>query len=776
MNRLKALARSAVTLLVITAACLSGGCTGSEKEAAPPAQRQLSTLADLHGRRIGVLLGSVDDRYTAKHYPDSTILQFKSPPDIVLAVKAGKVDAAFYAREPLREMLRSDRELGVIAETVEEIPIGIGFNRGNRRLREEFNVFLAQLKRDGVYADMVERWVTRGDTRMPDIAVSDAGTELVVGNVSDKGMPFTAVKDGRLIGFDVELAERFAAHLGRRIRFADMEFGSLIPAVATNKVDMVVSTLMITPERQKQIDFSDPYYKLGTSVFALREKIVAPSADGVNGTATGAAAGQPQHAGIADIKALNGKRIAVLTGSAGDLAARRHYPEATFHDLTASADAGLAVKTGKVDAFVYDKSVLLNLVRSNPELVILDEAVDKLEVAATLRKDNRRLLAEINRALRELKDDGTLRRLRTAWVDTPYATPPPLPAAASAGSAPPLRMGTSANFEPFSFHASDGLTGLDIALGRLLGARLGRSVEVIDMNFEALIPALQAGKIDFALANFNVTEERKKLIAYSLPYIENDISALVRRNTPAAPPPDGDRPASFLARAADSFHSNIIKEKRYLLLWDGLKTTAVISIFATLFGTLLGGLVCYMRMSRRRALELPARFYIALLRGMPVLVLLMLIFYVVFASVQIDPVLVAVIAFGLNFAAYAAEIFRSGIEGIERGQSEAGIALGFTRTATFIHIILPQMLGRILPVYKGEFISLVKMTSVVGYIAVQDLTKASDIIRSRTFDAFFPLVMVALLYFLVSWVLMQSLEYLERRTDPKARHGRRIAA
>ncbi len=1019
MNRLQALARSAVTLLVITAACLSGGCTGSEKEAAPPAQPKLSTLDDLHGRRIGVLLGSVDDRYTAKHYPDSTILQFKSPPDIVLAVKAGKVDAAFYAREPLREMLRSDRELGMIADTVEEIPIGIGFNRGNRQLREEFNVFLAQLKRDGVYADMVERWVTRGDTRMPDITLSDAGTELVVGNVSDKGMPFTAVKDGRPIGFDVELAERFAAHLGRKIRFADMEFGSLIPAVATNKVDMVVSTLMITPERQKQIDFSDPYYQLGTSVFALRKNIVPHSSGGTdtgrrpplvdledkriavllgsaiesfaikawpraailqyksssemvlavktgkvdvvlydteplkeilrsdhqlaqldapglpsfplgigfnlqnsqlrdrfnaflgqiksdgiyrdmverwmnNGdskmppippsapgtklvvgvvsdtgypftivqdnqlvgfdielcrrfaayfgrelilspmefgalipavaarkvdmiagsifitderkkrisfsdpyyesgnsllvlkqraadapsTATAGAQESPSGSaapGIAGIQELNGKRIAVLTGSAGDLAARRHFPKALFQDFTASADAGLAVKTGKVDAFVYDKSVLLNLVRSNPELVILDEAVDKLEVAATLRKDNHRLLAEINLALRELKDDGTLRRLRTTWVDTPYATPPPLPAATTAGSAPPLRMGTSANFEPFSFHASDGLTGLDIALGRLLGARLGRSVDVIDMNFDALIPALQAGKIDFALANFNVTEERKKLIAYSLPYIENDISALVRRNTPAAPPPDGDRPASFLARVADSFHSNIIKEKRYLLLWDGLKTTAVISIFATLFGTLLGGLVCFMRLSKRRALELPARFFIAILRGMPVLVLLMLIFYVVFASVQIDPVLVAVIAFGMNFAAYAAEIFRSGIEGIERGQSEAGIALGFTRTATFIHIILPQMLGRILPVYKGEFISLVKMTSIVGYIAVQDLTKASDIIRSRTFDAFFPLVMVALLYFLVSWTLMQSLDYLERRTDPKVRRGRRIA-
>jgi len=127
----------------------------------------------------------------------------------------------------------------------------------------------------------------------------------------------------------------------------------------------------------------------------------------------------------------------------------------------------------------------------------------------------------------------------------------------------------------------------------------------------------------------------------------------------------------------------------------------------------------------------------------------------------------------MNFGAYVSEIFRSGIEGIAKGQTEAGIAMGFNRFQTFVFIVLPQTVQRILPVYKGEFISLVKMTSIVGYIAVQDLTKASDIIRSRTFDAFFPLVMVAILYFVIAWVLMQSLEYLERITDSK--HRRRKA-
>jgi polar amino acid transport system substrate-binding protein len=197
----------------------------------------------------------------------------------------------------------------------------------------------------------------------------------------------------------------------------------------------------------------------------------------------------------------------------------------------------------------------------------------------------------------------------------------------------------------------------------------------------------------------------------------------------------------------------------------------LLSLLSCAFGTLLGALICYMRMSRNTLVRRSAMLYISLMRGLPVLVLLMLIFYVVFASVNISPILVAVFAFGLNFAAYVSEMFRTGIESIDRGQSEAGVAMGFTRVGTFSHIVLPQALQRILPVYKGEFISMVKMTSIVGYVAVEDLTKASDIIRSRTFDAFFPLVTVAILYFLVSWVLIQGLGYIERRTDPMQRRA-----
>mgnify|MGYP003607892051 FL=1 len=231
----------------------------------------------------------------------------------------------------------------------------------------------------------------------------------------------------------------------------------------------------------------------------------------------------------------------------------------------------------------------------------------------------------------------------------------------------------------------------------------------------------------------------------------------------------GGQDASFLLSVTDGFYYNIIHEHRYLLILDGLKTTIVISVLAVLFGTVLGGLICSLSLSPGRGAKRLARAYITFMRGIPVLVLLMLLYYVVFASVAIEPVYVAVLAFGLNFAAYVSEMFRTGIESIDKGQTEAGIANGFTKAQTFLYIIMPQAMKQILPVYKGEVISLVKATSVVGYVAVQDITKASDIIRSRTFDAFFPLIMTALLYFVISWLLVILLESIETFSDPRQR-------
>ncbi|MBE6249827.1 MAG: transporter substrate-binding domain-containing protein [Prevotella sp.] len=218
----------------------------------------------------------------------------------------------------------------------------------------------------------------------------------------------------------------------------------------------------------------------------------------------------------------------------------------------------------------------------------------------------------------------------------------------------------------------------------------------------------------------------------------------------------------------ESFYDNLIAEDRYRMILDGLQVTLLITLCAALLGTLLGGLVCWMRMSRRRWLQQVAKVYIDLMRGTPVLVLLMLMYYVVMAPLDATGIVVAVVTFAMNTAAYISEMLRTTIQGIDRGQTEAGLALGFTPRQTFFKIVLPQVVKAVMPVYQGEVISLLKGTSIVGYIAVADMTRASDLIRSRTFDAFFPLIVTAIIYFLMAWLIGLLLQSLVQRKRAKA--------
>ncbi len=481
------------------------------------------------------------------------------------------------------------------------------------------------------------------------------------------------------------------------------------------------------------------------------------------------AGAQPQLTGI---DSLRHARIGVIQGSAHDIYAQKHFPDAQLLQFVAVPDMILAVEAGHLDAAVYDEGGLRAMLKEKPHMAQLGDSIFEAQVGAGFHPDSGALRQQFNAFVARIKADGTWQDMVDRWIHQGRTD---MPAIALKPNAPPLRVGNAILGLPSVAVQNGQKVGFEIEIATRFAAAIGRKPEWNTVDWNALIPALAAQKIDVIISSMYITPERKKRIDFSDPYYTsgNYFFTLASRLSATGDTPPERIPGSFWSRLQDSFHSNIILEDRYLLLLDGLWVTLKLSVFSALLGTLIGAVVCALRMASSPWLSLPARMYIAILRGTPVLVLLMLIFYVVFASVPISPVLIAVLAFGMNFGAYAAEIFRSGVQGIDRGQTEAGVSMGFTPMATFWHIVLPQTIQRILPVYKGEFISMVKMTSIVGYVAVQDLTKASDIIRSRTFDAFFPLVMVAMLYFVLAWALIQVLEWIERRTDPvwRRQHG-----
>lgn len=225
---------------------------------------------------------------------------------------------------------------------------------------------------------------------------------------------------------------------------------------------------------------------------------------------------------------------------------------------------------------------------------------------------------------------------------------------------------------------------------------------------------------------------------------------------------------SFAENFRIEFINNFITDNRYMYLINGLGNTFLITFFAALIGIALGFLVAIIRSTadktgKLRFADMLCRVYLTIIRGTPVMVQLLIIYYVIFSTVVIDKRLAAVIAFGVNSGAYVAEIVRSGIMSIDAGQTEAGRSLGFTYAQTMQYIIMPQAFKNVLPALANEFIVLLKETSICGYIGLMDLTRGGDIIRSRTFSPFMPLIAVALIYLCIVMVLSACVNRLERR-------------
>ena len=234
----------------------------------------------------------------------------------------------------------------------------------------------------------------------------------------------------------------------------------------------------------------------------------------------------------------------------------------------------------------------------------------------------------------------------------------------------------------------------------------------------------------------------------------------------------------FFSEISSSFEKTFITDDRWLQLLNGLGVTVQITIFAALIGLVLGFLIAVIRSTHDmtvqgkkcrnfrdfilKFLNFLCNIYITIIRGTPVVIQLMIMYFIVFASSR-NGIFAAILSFGINSGAYVAEIVRSGIMSIDKGQFEASRSLGFNYSSTMIHIILPQAFKNILPALGNEFIVLVKETSVAGYVALQDLTYVGNLIRSRTYEAFFPLITVALIYLIIVLILTFLLKKLERR-------------
>ena len=723
---------------------------------------------DYNGKKIGVLVGPLMEDTARKYFPDSEVLLLNSYPDCITALLTGKVDAYLGDELGVKAVRAEQPEVDYIRDRIKVNNYSFAFRKNDPKsaaLCAEVDSFIAACREDGTIQELDDIWFGSDESRkLVDMSglTGENGTVKVVTTTTDP--PFSYIRDGKNVGYDIDLIVRFCRARGYTPEFGDVDFSARIPAVQSGKYDFTTA-MNVTPERQEQALFSAPASQ-GGIVLAVRAADLALRKD------------DEDHGTIVGIKELNGARIGVQTGSTFDEIVRENLPEAQLSYFNSYPDMAAALLSGKIDAFPGDEPVIRMMAAEYGYLGILEDHLDNFEFGFVLPKNaaGEKLCGEINEWLASVKKSGELDEIASVWISgteeekvvPDYASFP-----APNGT---LTMAAEAAYAPMCYYRGNEIVGLEVCMAAKFCEAYGYGLRITNMSFDAVLPSVQTGKADFGLSSITITEERAQSVNFSDPYYTGGtVMAVLKSRLPGADgAASGTQAESGLGGIAASFSRTFLREGRWKLFLEGIGTTLLITVLAILFGTVLGFLVFLGCRNGNPAANAITRFCVWLVQGMPMVVLLMILYYIIFGSVSISGIAVAVIGFTLTFGSAVFALLKMGVGTVDRGQYEAAYALGHSSRHTFFRIILPQAIPHILPAYQGEIVSLIKATAVVGYIAVQDLTKMGDIVRSRTYEAFFPLIAVTVIYFVLEMLLSFAVGCIRIRVDPKMRKPEKI--
>lgn len=471
--------------------------------------------------------------------------------------------------------------------------------------------------------------------------------------------------------------------------------------------------------------------------------------------------------------------LGIRTGTMIDILTEKNFPLAKSKYYNSTPDMVLCTIQGELDGFLADEPTIRYINTENPEISYMKDLLEKQDYGFIFPKTEKgqALCKQMNEFLKEIKENGTLAEIDSLWFSKNDSRKT-VDYDSLSGANGVISLVIDSATPPFDYMVNNKFAGYEVDIATRFCRKHGYALKITDTQFASIMTGVVTGAYNMGASIITITEERKEKVLFSEPVYSGGIAMAVKK-TNIAENNFSDSPAEsgstgIFSSIATSFDKTFVRENRWKLIVSGIYTTVLISVLSALLGTLLGFGLCALRLSKNTFANGAALAYIRLMQGLPMLVLLMILFYIVFAKSGLSGIFVAVIGFAMNFGAYVSEMIRTGILAVDKGQTEAALALGYKKSRAFMKVVLPQAARHFLPVYQGEFVSLVKMTSVVGYIAIQDLTKAGDIIRSRTYEAFFPLITTAVIYFVIAWLLTRVLIALQNHLDPKKRRRRRI--
>ena len=471
--------------------------------------------------------------------------------------------------------------------------------------------------------------------------------------------------------------------------------------------------------------------------------------------------------GITSIEELNGKNLGVQTGVLYEDHIKDDLEGETWYYYKMPNDMIPALESNKIDAYLIEEVGFYAQRYEHPELVRLEEAVGVSDFAVIVGNNDKqdRLFAELQEFIAKGHENGWLDKLYDYWVinwNPNTCTIETIPE--TTGENGTVHIAIEGGYEPFSFESNGQFSGYDVEFMMNFCAAYGYNWEFHAMEFDSIAPAVIAGKYDFGM-NIVVDEERAEASVLTDPYYSCDIVFVLEGVSE-----DG---VHFMDGIKDSFYKTFIKEDRWKLFAQGIGTTLLITLCSIAFGTLFGFAVYMLCRHGNPLANKIMNFFDGFIHGIPTVVFLMILSFVIFANSS-HITAISILGFTLIFGCSMFDMLQVGNNAVPRGQAEAAKALGYSDTQSFFKILLPQAAQHFLPIYKNDVISLIKETSVVGYIAVMDLTKMGDLVRSRTYQAFFSLIAVAIIYFILEWILVSIVTRVQVSIDPKRRAKSKI--
>ena len=726
-------------------------------------------VMEYNGRRIGVTTGSIFDAIVKKDLPDAEVVYLDSSGDMIAALESGKIDG-FVVDEPAGRQISAENHRVTLADGyLETFEFGFVLPKTDKgdTLLKELDAWLASMEQSGALDRVFEKWQSPSETgkTMPDYRAFPATKGTLTLATEGDYVPMNYYRGQEVVGAEVDIAAQFCEANGYGLQVKTMSFDGILPAVQSGKVDFAAGGITITEERRESVSFSVPYYAGGTVMLVLKDD--APSV------------GQPTD-GIR-WQDYNGKTIGVMVGPIMENVANQFFPDSEHLLFNGYPDCIAALLSKKIDGYLADEPEMKSTHAEQPEIDYIHERLTENEYCFAFRKNDPQsaaLCQELNDFLARSRENGTMQELDDIWFgndeDRKVVNMDDL-----TGTNGTVRVVTTATDMPYSYIRDGKNVGYDIDLVVRFCRDRGYALELGDVDFAGRIPAIESGKYDFT-TDMNVTPERQEQVLFSDPTSYGGVVLAVRSEDLAAADSGQDTEVKssaakpFLDSIRDSFVKTFIRENRYKLFISGVLTTLQITLLSILFGTLLGFALFMLCRNGNPIANGITRFCMWLVQGMPMVVLLMVLYYVIFGTVSISGILVAVIGFTFTFGSSVFGLLRMGVGAVDVGQYEAAWALGYSDRRTFFKIILPQALPHVLPAYRGGIVSLIKATAIVGYIAVQDLTKMGDIVRSRTYEAFFPLIAVTIIYFLLEELVGLIASRITISFNPKRRKAEQI--